>query len=108
MSDIHLSEAVIRQNANTKSLQRGEICYRDGSVLSVTQRVEEIQAEVQGSEEQPYRVTILPSEGRKITALCTCPYVYDGWCKHIVATTLTCIRSPEIIEQRPIGMNCLL
>jgi uncharacterized Zn finger protein len=101
MSGIHLSEAVIRQNANTKCLQRGEICYRDGSVLSVTQREEEIQAEVQGSEEQPYRVTIIPSEGRKITALCNCPYVYDGWCKHIVATTLTCIRSPEIIEQRP-------
>ncbi len=100
MSGIDLSEAVIRQNANTKSWQRGEICYRDGSVVSVIRRGEEIQAEVQGSEEQPYRITIIPSEGGKLTTLCTCSYAYDGWCKHIVATTLTCIREPEIIEQR--------
>ncbi|AFZ01437.1 SWIM zinc finger family protein [Calothrix sp. PCC 6303] len=55
MSGINLSESIIRHNTNSKSFQRGEICYRDGSVLSVTQRGEEIQAEVQGSEQQPYR-----------------------------------------------------
>jgi uncharacterized Zn finger protein len=61
MSNINLSESVIRQNTNTKSFQRGEICYHDGSVLSVTQRGEEIQAEVQGSEQQ--HIIVMQSNG---------------------------------------------
>ncbi len=100
MSDINISESVIRHNANAKSFQRGESCYRMGSVLSVIQRGDEIQAEVQGSEEQPYRVTIgFDNDG--LTAICTCPYDYDGWCKHIVATALTCSHEANSIEKRP-------
>jgi uncharacterized Zn finger protein len=101
MSNINLSESVIRQNTNTKSFQRGEICYHDGSVLSVTQRGEEIQAEVQGSEQQPYRVAIIPSNRHKLTVICNCAYNYEGWCKHIVATALTCIHKPDTIDKRP-------
>jgi uncharacterized Zn finger protein len=101
MSNINISELVIRRNTNAKSFQRGETCYRNGSVLSVTQRGEEIQAEVQGSEEQPYRVALIPSQRRELTAICTCAYDYDGWCKHIVATALVCIHEPDTIEKRP-------
>jgi uncharacterized Zn finger protein len=101
MSGINLSESIIRHNTNAKSFQRGETCYRNGSVLSVTQRGEEIQAEVQGSEQQPYRVAIIPSNQHGLTAICNCPYNYDGWCKHIVATALTCIHEPNTIEKRP-------
>jgi uncharacterized Zn finger protein len=101
MSGINLSESIIRHNTNSKSFQRGEICYRDGSVLSVTQRGEEIQAEVQGSEQQPYRVAIIPSNQHKLIAICNCAYNYEGWCKHIVATALTCIHEPDTIDKRP-------
>jgi uncharacterized Zn finger protein len=100
MSDINISELVIRHNTNTQSFQRGEACYRMGSVLSVTQRGEEIQAEVQGSEEQPYHVTIT-SNIHGLTAICTCAYNYDGWCKHIVAAALTCTHQSDTIEKRP-------
>ncbi|AFZ58303.1 SWIM zinc finger domain-containing protein [Anabaena cylindrica FACHB-243] len=100
MLSINISELVIRNNANAKSFQRGEACYQMDSVLSVTQRGDEIQGEVQGSEEQPYRVTIA-SHSNEVTAICTCPYNYDGWCKHIVAVALTCDRQPNIIENRP-------
>ncbi|HEY9639937.1 MAG TPA: hypothetical protein V6C57_05605, partial [Coleofasciculaceae cyanobacterium] len=31
----------------------------------------------------------------------TCPYDYEGWCKHIVAALLTCLHQPDRIEQRP-------
>ncbi|WP_339375783.1 SWIM zinc finger family protein [Calothrix sp. NIES-2098] len=100
MSDVNLSESIIRHNANAKSFQRGEDYYRMGSVLSVTQRKNQIQAEVEGSEEEPYRVTIRFNND-ELTAICTCPYDYDGWCKHIVATALTYTRQPDIIEKRP-------
>lgn len=100
MSAVNLSESIIRHNANAKSFQRGEDCYRMGSVLSVTQRGNKIQAEVEGSEEEPYRVTI-GFNNDELTAICTCPYNYDGWCKHIVATALTCTRQPDTIEKRP-------
>ena len=71
-----------------------------GSVLSVIQRGDQIQAEVQGSSELPYRVTI-GKDNDQLTAICTCPYDYDGWCKHIVATALTCNHEANSIEKRP-------
>lgn len=100
MSGVNLSESIIRHNANAKSFQRGEACYRMGSVLAVTQRGNKIQAEVEGSEEEPYRVTI-GFNNDELTAICTCPYDYDGWCKHIVATALIYTRQPDTIEKRP-------
>jgi uncharacterized Zn finger protein len=106
MSDINISELVIRHNTNTQSFQRGEACYQMGSVLSITQRGEKIQAEVQGSEEQPYHVTIA-SNNHGLTAICTCPYNYDGWCKHIVAAALTCTHQSDTIEKRPTLLQLL-
>jgi uncharacterized Zn finger protein len=100
MSDINIGESIIRHNTNAKSFERGESCYRMGSVLSVIQRGDQIQAEVQGSSELPYRVTI-GKDNDQLTAICTCPYDYDGWCKHIVATALTCTHEANSIEKRP-------
>jgi uncharacterized Zn finger protein len=70
-------------------------------VGTVTLRGNTLQAEVEGSEVDPYRVTLTIDPGGITSALCTCPYDYDGWCKHIVATALTCIRQPLAVEERP-------
>jgi uncharacterized Zn finger protein len=32
---------------------------------------------------------------------CSCPYAFEGWCKHIVATLLASLENPEQIQQRP-------
>lgn len=32
---------------------------------------------------------------------CNCPYAFEGWCKHIVATLLASLEAPDQIEQRP-------
>jgi len=98
--NISISELVIRHNTNIQSFQRGEACYRMGSVLGVTRRGETIQAEVQGSSQQPYQITIV-SDSDGLTATCTCAYNYDGWCKHIVAAALTCTHESDRIEKRP-------
>lgn len=101
MSFPNISEFTVRRYANAKSFQRGEAYFEAGAVTKIIQRGQQIQAEVEGNERLPYRVS-LDFDGQGITsAKCNCAYNLDGWCKHIVATILVSIRQPEIIEQRP-------
>ncbi|MBE9006275.1 SWIM zinc finger domain-containing protein [Fortiea sp. LEGE XX443] len=101
MSIPKISEFTIRRYANGKSYQRGEAYYESGAVDTITRRGDLLQAEVDGSEARAYRVN-LSFDGHSVTsANCTCAYNFDGWCKHIVATMLVCVRQPEIIEHRP-------
>ncbi|MBK1990669.1 SWIM zinc finger domain-containing protein [Sphaerospermopsis aphanizomenoides BCCUSP55] len=95
------SEFTIRRHANAKSFQKGEAYYDVGAVISVTQRGKLFQAEVEGSQAQIYHVNISLKDDGLTLGRCTCPYHLEGWCKHIVATMLVCVRHPEIIEQRP-------
>ncbi len=101
MSLPQFSEAILRRYANAKSFQRGEDYYQQGAVDSLTQRGQLLLAAVEGNETFPYHVSV-QFEGDEITsANCTCPYDFDGWCKHIIATLLTCLRQPAKIEERP-------
>ncbi len=91
----------IQRNATTQSFTRGESYYQAEAVAAVTQRGNMLQAEVEGTEPMPYRVTV-QFEAEDITAArCTCSYSLEGWCKHIVATLLACVHQPETIETRP-------
>jgi uncharacterized Zn finger protein len=96
-----LSEFTIRRNANAKSFQRGEAYYQADAVISLIQRGNLLQAEVAGNEVNPYQVNLSFNSGGLTSVKCTCPYEGDGWCKHIVATMLVCMRQPESIEERP-------
>jgi len=101
MSIPKISEFTIRRYANAKSYQRGEAYFESGAVDTITRRGNLLQAEVDGSEGRPLRVN-LSFDGHSLnSATCTCAYNFDGWCKHIVATMLVCVRQPEIIEHRP-------
>jgi uncharacterized Zn finger protein len=101
MSLTPLTEATIRHHANANSFSRGQAYYESGAVLDLVQRNDRIQAAIEGSEVRPYRVNLQFDAGGITAASCTCPYDYDGWCKHIVATLLTCIRQPDAIITRP-------
>ncbi|MEG3895033.1 MULTISPECIES: SWIM zinc finger family protein [unclassified Microcoleus] len=95
-----LSETTIEHNTSAQSLKRGEAYYLAGNVTSAVLRGNIVQAVVEGSEVEPYRVTVpFEDTGLASTLSCTCPYDNGGWCKHIVATLLLCLRQPEIIEQ---------
>jgi uncharacterized Zn finger protein len=96
-----ISEGVIRQNSTENSFSRGREYDRAGSVADVVQRGTILQAEVEGGEVAPYRVTLGFDAGGITETHCTCPYDYGGWCKHIIATLLTCNRQPDEIEARP-------
>jgi uncharacterized Zn finger protein len=102
-----LSEAAIRQYVTAQSFQRGQDYYRQGAVISLVQREDELQAQVEGSQYTPYQVRITFDAGGITGAICSCPYDWGGWCKHIVATLLACLHEPEEIESRP-GLEELL
>jgi uncharacterized Zn finger protein len=96
-----LSEAVIRRQTTPQSFDRGEHYYGDGAVVSLVERGNVLQAEVFGSQYEPYRVQVTFDEGGITDAVCSCPYDWGGWCKHIVAVLLACLHEPELIEARP-------
>jgi uncharacterized Zn finger protein len=102
LSDIN--EAMIRQEAGSPEVfQRGENYRRDGAVEKATLRGDTLTAEVEGSEYNPYRITVRLGKTTIQSAECTCPYgdQWDGWCKHIVATLLLAVYNPEDIDQAP-------
>jgi uncharacterized Zn finger protein len=96
-----LSEAAVRQNATDQSFHRGEDYLDSGAVGVLTLRGNTLQAEVEGNSAEPYVVTLEIDRGGITFADCTCPYDYDGWCKHIVATALMTIQQPDTLEERP-------
>ncbi len=102
-----ISEAIIRNNSNASSYSRGEEYYDHGAVSDLKRRGSLIQAEVEGSKFNQYQVSIDFDISEIISAYCSCPYDNGGWCKHIVATLLTCSLSNEIIEERPTLENLL-
>jgi uncharacterized Zn finger protein len=101
MSFLNLTEASLRRQTTAQSFKRGESYYQSGSVVSLTQRGQVLRGEVEGSEVHPYCVSLQFDSGGIKTTHCTCDYNLEGWCKHTVATLLTCIRQSAKIEVRP-------
>ena len=95
-----LSQELIRSHANNKSWQRGETYYHNDYVRQVVQRGNRIVADVDGSDIELYKVNIEVEKDKLGTVYCSCPYSFGGYCKHIVAALLVCLREPERIEQR--------
>ncbi|MBW4420694.1 MAG: SWIM zinc finger family protein [Myxacorys californica WJT36-NPBG1] len=96
-----ISEIVISHHATSNSFSRGEDYYHRSAVIDLVQRGNTIHAEVEGSEVTPYRVSLQFDSGGITSVRCTCPYDYEGWCKHIVAVALTWVRQPDRLELRP-------
>ena len=96
-------EAEIANNTTDKVYQRGVDYYRQGAVLSVLRRGDLVQAEVEGSEDEPYLVSFTVGPKGVGEADCTCPFgeEWDGWCKHIVATLLFCVHKAGSVEEQP-------
>ncbi|MEB3309470.1 MAG: SWIM zinc finger family protein [Snowella sp.] len=99
MSLPQFDETLLRNYANPKSFQRGEDYFYRRAVSSLVLRDNLLLAVVEGS--ASYDVCVEFQNDTIDSANCTCPYDYDGWCKHIVATLLTCLRQPNKIEECP-------
>lgn len=95
-----LTEGQIRQKASAESFARGAEYYRRGAVGTLILRGDQLQTKVEGSEYEPYRVTVSFDPAGVRAASCTCPYDWGGWCKHIVATLLAFAAQPGDVERR--------
>ncbi len=95
-----IDEEQVRSSATPKSFERGYEYLQAGAVLSLILRGNRLFAEVQGSEYDAYKVAVQLSKNKIVGANCTCPYEFGGICKHIVATLLAYIQTPEEIEHR--------
>jgi hypothetical protein len=80
-----LTEAVIRAGANEKSFQRGRELYRSGAISNASIQGQSLSGECEGNESPFYKVRVELDGGGIRTAMCTCPYDFGGYCKHIVA-----------------------
>lgn len=99
-----LTEATIRELARSKSYNRGQSYYERGAVSDVVRRGETVQADVKGSQYQPYTVTIEFDDAGVARTNCSCPYDHGGICKHRVAVLLTHVRDPDrISHEQPIA-----
>ena len=96
-----LIESDVCQATTEKVLKRGEDYLETMAVLSVAQRGTDGLGDVEGTDVEPYRVRVRFDRGGVADAECTCPYEWEGWCKHIVAVLLTCLRRPEVVDVRP-------
>jgi uncharacterized Zn finger protein len=90
-----LSEAQVRALANEKSFERGKSYYQGGALVEPLRQGWELGAECEGSEYEPYQISVtLDAKGVAATS-CTCPYDWGGVCKHVVALLLAYAHNPQ-------------
>lgn len=94
-----LNEAQIHAIA-PNTFARGESYFHDGAVLQVVERGDHYFAQVQGSDDEPYQVHVHLSDEAIETWTCSCPYEWDGACKHVVAVLLTLLHAGDEIDVR--------
>ena len=88
----------LRQLANATSFSRGQSYYNDGAVTRLRREGDTFHAVVHGS--RSYRVTLrLAPAGPECT--CTCPYDWDGICKHSVALGLAVLDGYQATDLVP-------
>jgi uncharacterized Zn finger protein len=89
--------------ANTKSFERGVEYYRSSTIFNTSRRGNILLGDCAGSS-APYYHLRVEVEGNYIkSAVCSCPYDLDGYCKHIVALLLTYIHQPDkFVEQKSV------
>lgn len=111
MTPLPFDEDYIGQHATAKVYPRGLAYWEDGLVVEVVRRGDVLSALVAGSEEEPYMVEVRLEEANEAEpvaeARCTCPYEWEGWCKHVVAALLEAVHTPEDVEERPLLTDTL-
>ena len=80
-----VTRQILRHLANDNSFRRGETYYDEGSVTKLRREADAFLATVRGS--RNYRVTLRLATAGPVFD-CSCPYEFDGICKHAVALSL--------------------
>lgn len=101
VEELAFGESAVRALANAKSFARGRDYMRSGAVSQLVRRGDRLTAQVDGSDFSPYDVTIDLHHGGVAETRCSCPYDWDGACKHVVAVLLKYLDTPDAVVRRP-------
>ncbi len=101
MPPFPFTEADVQARTTPKVFERGVKYAQQRAVGRLTLRGDVLHAAVAGSEVRPYLVRIRFAAGSIGEARCSCPYEWEGWCKHVAAVLLTVLRAPERVAERP-------
>ena len=89
-----LTLTTLRALANATSYQRGQAYFRQEAVGKITQDGRTFAARVSGTAR--YRVTLDVAVKGPPEFTCSCPYNYDGICKHEVALGLAVLEKFDL------------
>lgn len=101
MTHLPVSEEAIARHTTRAVYERGARLYRESKVHQPVLRGNRLSAQVEGYHQPYYQVEIEFTDTGISSARCSCAYEWGEWCKHIVATLLTCLHRPERVETRP-------
>lgn len=95
MTNLKLTDSIIRAGANEKVFARGEELYSNNAISDAAIRGNVLTGYCEGMQSPFYKVRAELDRGGVRAASCDCEYDFGGYCKHIVALLLTFARDPE-------------
>ena len=87
----------IQERCTEQSYMRGLDYFHAGAVGSPTLCGYTLSGTCEGTDIDPYHVTVELTPTGIATTDCSCPYDWGGDCKHIVALLLTYLEEPDVI-----------
>jgi uncharacterized Zn finger protein len=97
---VELTEEIVRSLSTAKSFERGREYYQSGAVNSVSRRGDVLTGDCEGSSDFSYHLRVEMDANGILAASCSCPYQFEGICKHLVALLLRYIYKPEEFIQQ--------
>ncbi len=90
-----LTPALIRAKAEAQSFARGLALYDNDALSQLTHTGDILKGLCEGTEAPFYQVKAKLDAGGVISADCSCPFNFPGYCKHIVALLLAFADDPQ-------------
>ena len=97
MQPPQLTPDQIQERCTERSYMRGLEYFHDGAIENPVLHGYTLSGTCEGTDMDPYRVTIELMPTGIASTYCSCPYDWGGDCKHIVALLLTYVEAPDAI-----------
>ena len=97
MQPPQITQYHIQERCTEQSFTRGLEYFHDGAIGNPVIHGCTLSGTCEGTDIEPYHVTVELMPTGISSAYCSCPYDWEGDCKHIVALLLTYVDTPDTI-----------